>query len=240
MDRAPAIASVIAGVALGVAPAVELLGTNRGDTDNADEGLAFLHDEAYRYGLTGFVLVVAGVALIVAVLGFAQHQQRRGGAGTGAAGLGLGLLTVSTLAVIGGAGYLFAGILRHTSHGTIGYIEEMDREWAEAAYLGTHMVGTQGLLPMAAHLLAAWLVGVALVWWRAGSRGLALVGVLPAMLLVLFVLDALVPFADDAALSGVVWFGYILTMLVAQPLALVVVGLASMRSANRPSVPEYS
>ncbi len=72
----------------------------------------FLHDEAYRYGLTGFVLVVGGIALIVAVLGYAQHQQRRGE-------FGLGLLTVSTLAVIGGAGYLLAGILRHTSHGTI-------------------------------------------------------------------------------------------------------------------------
>lgn len=231
MDRAPAIASVVAGFALGVAPAIEIVGTNRGDPDSADDGLAFLHDEAYRYGLTGFVLVVGGIALIVAVLGYAQHEQRRGE-------FGLGLLTVSTLAVIAGAGYLLAGILRHTSHGTIGYIEEMDRGWAQAAYLGTHMIGTQGLLPMAAHLLAAWLVGVAVMSWRHGSRRLALVGVLPALLLVLFVIDALVPVADDSGLSGVLWAGYLLTMLVAQPLALAIVGLAAMRSRDPRSVAE--
>ncbi|MFC7504397.1 hypothetical protein ACOACQ_05555 [Nocardioides sp. CPCC 206347] len=226
MDRAPAAAAAIAGVMLGAAPVIELAGTARGDTDNAADGLRFLDESAYRYGLAGFALVVCGTALIVAALGFAQAVARRGD-------LGLGLLTVTTLAVIAGASYLFAGIIRHTSHGTIGYIAETDRGWAESAYLGTHMIGTQALLPMANHLVAAWLVGIAVLLHRAGRRRLALVGVLPALLLVLFVVDALVPVAEDSAISGTLWIGYILTMLVAQPLSLVVLGLAAWRAGAR-------
>lgn len=229
MDRAPGAAAVIAGVTLGTAPLIELAGTTRGDTDSAADGLRFLDESAHRYGLAGFALVVCGVALITAALGFAQALARRGE-------LALGVLTVTALAVIGGASHLLAGIIRHTSHGTIGYIEEMDRGWAESAYLGTHMIGTQALLPMGNHLLAAWLVGTAVVLLRAGHRRIALVGVLPTLLLVLFVLDALVPFSDEGALSGIVWVGYILTMLVGQPIALVALGLAAIRTGTGPLV----
>jgi len=226
MDRAPAVATAVAGVALGAAPLVELLGTNRGDTDNATDGLRFLEEESYRFGLTGLVLVVAAVALIVAALGFAQARQRSGQ-------LTLGVLTVTTLAIIGGASYMLAGIIRHTSHGTIGYIDGMDRGWAEAAYMGTHMIGTQALLPMGAHLLAAWLVGVALVAYRSGSRRLALIGVLPGLLLLLGLVDALFPGSDDSSASGVVWISYIFAMLVGQPLSLVLLGLASLAPGVR-------
>jgi hypothetical protein len=227
MDKAPGAAAVIAGAMLGAAPLIELVGTARGDTDNATDGLRFLDDSAYRYGLAGFALVVGGLALIVAALGFAQAVGRR-------TELGLGLLTVTTLAVVAGASYLFAGIIRHTSHGTIGYIEGMDRGWAESAYLSTHMIGTQALLPMASHLLAAWLVGVAVLLFRVGRRRLAVIGVLPALLLALFVVDALVPLAEESAAGGVLWACYVLTMLVAQPLTLVVVGLVAVGAVSDP------
>ena len=211
MDKAPGAAAVIAGAMLGAAPLIELVGTARGDTDNATDGLRFLDDSAYRYGLAGF----------------AQAVGRR-------TELGLGLLTVTTLAVVAGASYLFAGIIRHTSHGTIGYIEGMDRGWAESAYLSTHMIGTQALLPMASHLLAAWLVGVAVLLFRVGRRRLAVLGVLPALLLALFVVDALVPLAEESAAGGVLWACYVLTMLVAQPLTLVVVGLGAVGAVSDP------
>lgn len=225
MERAPALAAAITGVALAIGPAVELVGTNRGDTDHADDGVRFLEESGYRFGIAGFVLVIAGVALIVAALGFAQAMQRQGS-------LGLGTLTVTTLAVIGGTCYMVSGIVRHTSHGTISYIAETDREWAEAAYLGTHMIATQTLLPLAAHLVAAWLVGVAVVGYRSGARRLAVIGVLPLLLLLLLLLDVFVPVADDGAASGVIWLAYILTMLVGLPVSLVVLGLA----ARAPSV----
>lgn len=226
MERAPALAAVISGVALAVVPVVELVGTNRGDSDHADDGLRFLEESGYRFGLAGFVLVIAGLALVVAALGFAQGRQRR-------ASLSLGTLTVTTLAVIGGTCYMLSGIIRHTSHGTIGYIAETDRAWAEAAYLGTHMIATQALLPMASHLLAAWLVGVAVVGYRSGVRRLAVVGVLPLLLLALFALDALVPGLDDSAASGVIWVGYILAMLIGLPASLVVLGLVAFAPSVR-------
>ena len=229
MDRAPGAAAIIAGAMLGTAPLIELVGTTRGDTDSAADGLRFLDESAHRYGLAGFVLVVGGLALIVAALGFAQALARRGE-------LALGVLTVSVLAMVAGASFLFAGIIRHTSHGTIDYIEGMDHGWAESAYLATHMIGTQALLPLGHHLLAAWLVGIALVLLRAGHRRIALVGILPALLLALFTLDAVVPFADDGSASGIVWVAYILTMLVAQPLALVALGLAVLRTGTGPLV----
>ena len=111
------------------------------------------------------------------------------------------------------------------------YSSVVDRVWD---------VTMEGLLPMAAHLLAVWLVGVAVVSWGAGSRGLALIGVLPALLLALFVLDALLPSADDSSVSGVIWVGYILTMLIAQPLALLILGLAALRPGHRSRIAELA
>jgi hypothetical protein len=226
MERGAAVAAVVAGLALGCAPFAELAGTNRGDTDSARDGLAFLRESGPRYGLAGFLMVVGGIALVVAVVGLARMLRSTGE-------LSLGAEVVTVLGLIGGGCYVFAGLLRHTSHGTIGYIEGMDRDWAEAAYLAVHMIGTQGLLPMAAHLLAAWLVLIAVVAIRRGVRWLSVIGILPAFLLVLYVVDALVPAADDSAVSGAVWFVYVFAMLLAQPLALVAVGLVALRPAVR-------
>lgn len=224
MERGAALAAVTAGLALGLAPVAELVGSDRGDTDFADESLEFLQDEGHRYGLAGFLLVVAGVALVVVVVGFARTLRTNGDPGLAAE-------VVTVLGLMSGFGYVFAGVLRHTSHGTIDYIEGTDHDWAESAYYATHMVGTQGLLPLSSHLLAAWLVLVAVIAFRRGLRGLVAVGVLPAFLLALFVLDAIVPIADEGVLSGVVWVVYIIVQLLAQPLALIGFGLVALRSA---------
>lgn len=91
----------------------------------------------------------------------------------------------TVIGLISAAFFLGHGVIR-MSAGPILHIDELDRQWGEAAYLAVQMVGTHLMAQAALLTFALWASGVAIVgWWsRAVPRWLSVLAIVPAMRLV--------------------------------------------------------
>lgn len=209
---------ILAGATLAVALLPELA-TGFRDTDNAAESLAWLRGNIPAANLSSSLLLVAGALLIVGSFGLRRRLREGGG--------GFALESASVFGIVAGTLYAVAGAIRGNGESIL-YIDTLDAGWAESAYLATHVIGTQSLLPLAELGTSGWLVAIAIGGARRGLPGLLAVGVLPALTLVLLLVGKLIPGFLTLDVAGVGWALHIANLLVAVPLGIVALGITTL------------
>lgn len=213
----PGILLIVAAIALVVASAAEFApGEIRGNGDDPAESIAFLRAASEFYGYSGGALIAGGAALIAGVIGVARIV--RGG------GLSYAYLVACCFGVLAGGFLAVAGVLRLNATGTVLHISDLDASWGESAYLVVQMAGTQGLIATGMIGLSGWLVGTAILAARRRLGGLAVVGVLPAAILLLLTVDVVAPFA---VFPDAVFLVYIAAITIGLPGGLLVLGVAT-------------
>lgn len=206
---------MLAGLLLFAAVPLELLG-DRPETDDAAASLAWLERNAALAGVTAGLQLASGALLIVAVMGVTL-QLRRGH-------VGLAVASATVFGVVAGALYATVGAIRSNT-GAIQYIGGFDPDWAESAYLATHIIGLQSLLPLATLAASGWLVIVSVAAARRGLPGLLAIGVLPAVGVVIALLAKFAPAATENDQSGIGWIVHIANILVGVPIGIVTLGV---------------
>ena len=212
--RAAGVAAVLAGVMLFAALPLELL-AGRPDTDNAAASVEWLAANAALASVTAGLQLVGGALLIVAVTGVTLALRDH-------VGLALGSATV--FGIFAGALYATVGAMRSNT-GAIQYIGGFEQDWAESAYLATHIIGLQSLLPLAVLAASGWLVIISIAAARRGLRGLLAVGVLPAIGILGGLLAKFAPVLTTVDQIGLGWFLQVSNIRVGVPLGIVALGV---------------
>jgi hypothetical protein len=186
------------------------------DTDSPTVMLAFLREHSSLFALAGVALFVMAISLTI--LCFAVSDVLRRSARQ------VGARSVTTFGLIAAASFFLLGIVRFANEPML-YIDSLDHDWGEAAYLATQMVGTHGFGQGGLMALCVWALGVAFVGLRTRvlSAPLALLAVLPAVRL----------FGLLAAPFGLLPEGLWIVAILAIPGSLIsafLLGLAIMRS----------
>ncbi|KJL45060.1 hypothetical protein RS82_00409 [Microbacterium trichothecenolyticum] len=198
-----------------VALPLELL-AGRPDADNVAASLAWLERNAALASVTAGLQLSGGALLIVAVTGFALVLRRQVGPALGSA---------TVFGVFAGALFAAVGAIRGNT-GAIQYIGSFEQDWAESAYLATHLIGVQSLLPLAEIAASGWLIIISIAAARRGLPGLLAVGVLPAVGVLAALLAKFAPVLTAGDQIGLGWFLHIGNILVGVPLGIVAVGIA--------------
>lgn len=223
--RAPGIALVCTAVALMAVAALELaVGSARGDGDNPADSLDYLASYGQLYALSGLALVAGGAAMIVAALGVRRFART--------AGVSLALESITAVAVLAAGFFAVAGVMRMQAVGTVPHIQGLDQQWGESAYLVVQIAGTQGLLSAGLIGLAAWLVGFVLFAWRRRVRWPSLVGVIPALILLLLLTDLAMPSLIELVGEGL-FLAYIAGIVIGLPLSCLVFGVVLLVPASQ-------
>ena len=159
----------IAWLALELAPPI--LGFE--DTDNPAVSLQFLREHSDIYAQAGIVLVLMAITLTVGTFAVSDVVAPRSNS--------LALRTTSAFGLFAGAFFLAHGVVRFSA-GPLFYIDSLDHDWGEAAYLAVQMVGIHGFAQAAVLALCMWAVGISLIGFRAKAVPLVLcaLGVIPA------------------------------------------------------------
>ncbi|SBS73009.1 hypothetical protein [uncultured Microbacterium sp.] len=223
--RAAGVAAVLAGFLLFAAVPLELL-ADRPDTDNAAASLVWLERNAALTNLTAGLQLSGGALLIVAVTGLALVMRR--------GHIGLPLASATVFGCFAGALFAAVGGIRSNT-GAIQYIGGFDPDWAESAYLATHIIGLQSLLPVATIAASGWLIVVSVAGARRGLPWLLAIGMLPTVGLVMAGLAKFAPVVTIGDEVGVGWLLHIANILVGVPLGIVAVGIVLLipRTAER-------
>ncbi len=172
--------AILAFAALGIAWIVleiAQVGAGLSDGDDPAAALAFLRANPDAYVGAGTVLLLMAVALTVAALAVADaleaHVDR------------LALRSLTVLALFSAAAFLVFGVLR-LSTGPLLYIDGLQSDWGEGAYLVIVMAGIHGVAEVGILTLCLWAVGISLLGFRTRTIPVAvcLLGVLPFVRLV--------------------------------------------------------
>jgi hypothetical protein len=194
-------------------------GAGFADTDNPAVGLRFVAAHPTDWALAGVFLIVASLAPIVAVI--ALGDRLRVGVPDTDHAPDVALRTATVLGLVAAAFLFGHGVVRMGA-GPLLYVDGLDSDWGEAAYLVTQFVGVHVLAQGGILSLTTWIVAVA---WLGVRRGL-----LPAPLGLL----ALVPGIRLLAFLGpwsVLPDGLWIFFLAAIPAAfawLVLIGVSSV------------
>ena len=171
------------------------------DTDDPAVNLAFLRGHLDNYLQQGLAFMVMALALTIVVFAMWDILVAQRG--------GLGLRTVSTFGLAAALCLFLFGVFRYSVRPLL-YIDGLNTEWGEAAYLiqqvaGVHGVGQGGILAM-----CGWAVGVAILGARSGvlPRWLTILSVLPAVRL----LSGVGPLLGPNDLPGELWIVAILSI----------------------------
>ena len=111
---------------------------------------------------------------------------------------------LSAIGLISGASFFLHGVLRFSAEPIL-YIDSLDHDWGQAAYLAVQMVGIHGFAQAGSFALCAWVVGVSIVGVRAKvvPAALALLAVLPGFRLVGLLIAHFVTLPDATWLIGI-------------------------------------
>lgn len=194
------IVFALAGIVLiGLELAPQFLGFQ--DTDDPSVSLRFLREHRDVYVLAGLLLVVMAIALVASVVAVMDVLASRADA--------LGLRVVAVLGVFAAACFLMYGVLR-LGAGPLLYIDSLDRDWGEAAYLVVQIVGIHGVAQAAILTLCLWAVGVGVLGYRSRSLPTALCAwaVIPAVRL----FGILGPLGLLPDTGGVAWIVFMLSI----------------------------
>jgi hypothetical protein len=210
------VALILAAVAFVLASVAEFApGELRGNGDDPSDSVAYLQAAPEAYAYSGAALIVAGIALVVGVLGWVRLV-RHGGLSTPYG-------TASAFGVLAGGFALLTGVMRLQATGTVPHIAELDRDWGEAAYLVVQLAGTQGALSAAMLTLSGWLVATAILAWRRRVRWMAFLGIAPLAILLLLAADIVIPGLE---ISDSMFLVYVGAITVGLPLGCLGTGIA--------------
>ena len=121
----------------------------------------------------------------------------------------LGLRTTTAFGLFAGAFFFMHGVLRLGVEPLL-YIDGLDRDWGEAAYLAIQMVGLHGFAQAAVTAACLWVVGVALMGLRTRALPIALcvIALVPAFRL----LGVLGPLGVLDGLPEETWFLFMVSI----------------------------
>jgi hypothetical protein len=224
-DRTTGIALIVSGLALLSVSILELApGEGRGNGDDAAESLDYLAQFGLLFSYSGLALVIGGVGLVVAAVGTHRVVRR--------AGTSLAFDALTAIGVLSGGFFAASGVMRMNAVGTVPEVRSLDQAWGESAYLTVLIAGTQGLLATGMIAIAAWLVGFAILARRKGVKGMPLLAIPPAIMLLVLIADLALPFLAEVGGDGLFPL-YIIAALVGIPLACVGFGIAQLRPSVR-------
>jgi hypothetical protein len=177
------------------------------DTDDPAVSLRFLREHPTTYAFAGLALFVMAGSLLVGAL--ALGELMAAGAGSLAARVSVATAFVSVLFFFG------HGVLRN-GVGPLLYIDSLNPDWGESAYLVHQMAGLHGFAQGGIVAFSAWAVVVSLVGLRAGfiPKWVTIMGVLPAFRLLTSLLgpfgvfgsaDLLWPFFMASIVGSMLW-----------------------------------
>ena len=145
---------------------LELAPPNMGfeDTDSPTVSLRFLRENGQIYAQGGFTLLLMAISLTIAVLAVSDSLAARADA--------LALRLTTAFGLFASAFFFMHGVLRLGVEPLL-YIDGLDRDWGEAAYLAIQMIGMHGFAQAAVTASCLWVVGVALMGMRTRSFPIA-------------------------------------------------------------------
>lgn len=190
------------------------------DGDNPLVSLAFLRQDANLYFLSGLASVLAAILLVISVLALYDLMLQSPGSLLGQTTSTFGLFT---------SAFLFGhGILKMNAPGTLLYMESLDPEWGQAAYLAVQMVGTQGLAAAGIFGFSIWAIGLSVAGRRQDTLppGLAIMGIVPALPWLLGLLGR------AGLLPDSLWLLYISSIILGIPIWSVVLGVFFLRQKS--------
>ena len=143
------------------------------DTDDPSVSLQFLREHSDIYIQAGIVLILMAITLTVATFAVSDVVAPRSNS--------LALRSTSAFGLFSAAFFLAHGALREGA-GPLLYIDSLNHDWGEAAYLAVQMVGIHGFAQAALFALCTWAVGISLIGLRTKAIPLALcaLGTIPA------------------------------------------------------------
>ena len=175
MSKVGALALIVFAIAGFAWFTLELAPPNMGfeDTDSPSESLRFLRTNGQMYAQGGFALLLMAISLTIAVLAVSDSQASRAD--------DMARRTTTAFGLFASAFFFMHGVLRLSVEPLL-YIDGLDRDWGEAAYLAMQMIGIHGFAQAAITAACLWVVGVALVGIRSRSLPIALcaIALIPA------------------------------------------------------------
>ena len=158
-SRVGALSTIAVALAGIVWFALELVPPNLGfeDTDSPAVGLRFLHGHEQIYAQAGIALVLVAITLTVAVFAMWDVMAPRADP--------LALRATSALGLFAAAFFFMHGVLRLGVEPLL-YIDRLDHDWGEAAYVTVQMVGIHGFAQAAITTVCMWAVGLSLIGLR--------------------------------------------------------------------------
>lgn len=174
-----ALAPIVAGLA-GVAWFwLELTPPRLGfdDTDSPEVSLRFLHAHPEVYGQAGAALLVLAAMLVVATFVVADALVERPAS--------IAVRSLTSIGLIAAACFFLHGVLRFSVQPIL-YIDSLDRDWGEAAFLAVQMAGIHGFAQAGTFALCLWVVGISILGVRAKvvPLTLGLIAAIPAFRIV--------------------------------------------------------
>jgi hypothetical protein len=191
------------------------------DTDSPAASLPFLRANPEVYGMAGVALFVLAAALLITTLIVAERLSGRANA--------LAVRTLTVIGIVAATCFFLHGILRFSAEPIL-YIDGLDHDWGEVAYLAVQMVGVHGVEQGGIVALCMWIVGTSVLGYRAKVIPLALglLAIAPAYRLVALMSG---PFVE---LPDVTW----ILAIAAIPISLAwcfLLGLVLQRGSVRQS-----
>jgi hypothetical protein len=173
--RRGSIAAIFFGVAALAWFVVELSPQFYGfeDTDSPAVMLAFLRGHGSLFALGAVALFVMAGSLTVVCFAASDVLRR--------SDRQVGGRTMTFFGLIAAASFFLLGVVRFST-GPVLHIDGLKRDWGEAAFLVTQMMGTHGFAQAAVMALCIWAVGVTVIAYRTHA--------LPAVALLLAVFPA--------------------------------------------------
>ena len=170
----------IAWIALELAPPI--LGF--ADTDDPSVSLQFLREHSDIYVQAGILLILMAITLTIATFAVSDVAAPRSNS--------LALRSTSAFGLFSAAFFLGHGALREGA-GPLLYIDSLNHDWGQTAYLAVQMVGIHGFAQAAVLALCTWAVDISLIGLRTKAIPLALcaLGAFPAFHLVAALLGPL-------------------------------------------------
>ncbi len=190
------------------------------DGDNPLVSLAFLRQDANLYFLSGLAAVLAAILLVVSVLALNDMILQSPGSLLGRTASTFGLFT---------SAFIFGhGILKMNVPGTLLYMESLDPEWGQAAYLAVQMAGTQGLAAAGIFGLSIWAIGLSVAGVRQGALplGMAILGIVPTLPWLMGLLGR------AGILPDSLWLLYIVSIILGIPIWSMVLGVFFLRQKS--------
>lgn len=191
--RAGGLAVFVAGLAGIAMVALELMGPVLGfaDTDNPAVSLSYLRQYPQFYSLAGAAEFIMALAYIVASFAISDVLAPRTSS--------ISRRSLSALGLFAAAFLFMNGVLRESVWPLL-YIDSMDSEWGESAYLAIQMSGTHGFAGASLIALGVWSVGICVAGLRSRSLPiwLCVLGLVAGLRLVMLIAG---PIATTAAID---------------------------------------